>query len=227
MKVAAIIPAAGKGKRIKSRVEKPYIKINGKPILAWTLLQISRHRAIKEIIVAVSRDKIQKAQRCIIDNYGVKKTRLVVGGRERKDSVFKALEIVSPDIDYILIHDCNRPFINSVLINDSLRAARRFGAAVVGVPVKQTLKRVKRDSYIYHTPDRRDFWEAQTPQVFRRTLIEKAYKNAARKKINATDDSMLVEAMGTRPRIVMGSYSNIKITTKEDLGLARLFLKKS
>lgn len=233
MRVAAIVPAAGKGARIKSSIEKPYIKINGSPILAWTLLSLSRNSNIKEIIVAVNKDKMRKAQRDIINKYGIKKARLVTGGRERKDSVARALKDVSPGIEYVLIHDGSRPFIDNVLINNSLRAARDSGAAIAAVPVKPTLKIVGGDNRINHTPDRRDFWEAQTPQVFKKVLIEKAYKaykraNAqTRKKVNVTDDSMLVERIGVKPKIVMGSYRNIKITTKEDLELGKILIKKS
>ncbi|MBU3911645.1 MAG: 2-C-methyl-D-erythritol 4-phosphate cytidylyltransferase [Candidatus Omnitrophica bacterium] len=224
MRVAAIVPSAGKGTRIKSRIEKPYIDINGKPILAWTLLRLSRNSNIEEIIVAVSGNRIEDAQRGIIDRYRIRKIKIVKGGKERTDSVAMALENVSPDIDYILIHDGIRPFINDNLINACLKAAQKFGAAVAGVPVKPTLKIVKKGGRIHHTPDRRDFWEAQTPQVFKRELIEKAYK-LVHKKTYITDDSMLVEAMGIKPRIVMGSYRNIKITTKEDLELARMLIK--
>ncbi|MFH1854445.1 MAG: 2-C-methyl-D-erythritol 4-phosphate cytidylyltransferase [Candidatus Omnitrophota bacterium] len=226
MRVAAIVPAAGKGTRIKSTVEKPYININGKPILAWTLLHLSRNSKIKEIIVAVNKRKMRRAQRDIIDRYKIRKARLVAGGKERKDSVARALEKVSSDMDYVLIHDGIRPFVNSNLINACLKTAKRFKAAVAGVPVKPTLKIVKDDHRIHHTPDRKDFWEAQTPQVFKKELIKMAYRKAAEKGIDATDDSALVEALGMRPKIVMGSYSNIKITTREDLQLAKIFKKE-
>lgn len=224
MRVAAIVPAAGKGTRIKSRTEKPYIRIKGKPMLAWTLLRLSRIKDIKEIVVAVGRNRLQRAQRDIIDRYKIKKTRLVEGGRERKDSVEKALRSISPRIDYVLIHDGSRPFVGDSVIKASLKEARRSGAAVAAVPVKPTLKYAANDGRIRYTPDRRVLWEAQTPQVFKRDLIEKAYKEAAGKKVSATDDSMLVEAIGVRPRIVMGSYRNIKVTTREDLELAKILM---
>ncbi|MBU0759441.1 MAG: 2-C-methyl-D-erythritol 4-phosphate cytidylyltransferase [Candidatus Omnitrophica bacterium] len=225
MRVAAIVPSAGKGTRIKSRIEKPYIKINGKPILARTLLRLSHNSNIKEIIIAVSPNRVRRAQRDIINRYGIRNAKVVRGGKERIDSVARALESVSPDIGYVLIHDGIRPFIDDALINACLKAAMKFGAAVAGVPVKPTLKITGKDGRINHTPDRRDFWEAQTPQVFKRDLIEKAYKKFYKRDINITDDSMLVEMMGIRPKIIMGSYSNIKITTREDLELAKLLLK--
>jgi len=225
MKVAAIVPAAGKGRRIKSKIQKPYIELCGKPILAHTLLRLSKNQLITEIIVAVDKRKINTFRRRIIPRFRIKKVRVVSGGRERRDSVFNALKHVSCGIDYILIHDGTRPFITDRLIASSLRAAQRFGAGVIAVPVKPTLKYAKGTSRVQYTPDRRDFWEAQTPQVFRRDIIEKAYRNLGKKKIKITDDSMLVEQLGVRPKLVLGSYSNIKITTQEDLALAKILYR--
>ncbi len=226
MNVAAIVPAAGAGIRLKSKIQKPYINLGAKPILAWTLIALSKNKNIKEILVSVGKDKIDKAKKDIIKKYNIKKARLVIGGKERSDSVYNALKAVSKDIDYVLIHDGIRPFIANKLIETLLKEASRTGAAIAAVPVKPTLKFSGKNNFIRSTPLRKYFWEAQTPQVFRRALIEKAYKIAMRKKIIATDDSMLVEKTGVKTKIVMGSYSNIKITTREDLELAKILLKK-
>jgi len=225
MNVAAIVPGAGKGARLKSRIQKPYIKLIGKPILARTLIKLSKNKRVKEIILAVAKEKITYAGKKIIDRYNIKNVKLVAGGRERRDSVYNALKAVSAGIDYILIHDGIRPFITDKLIEALLKAASKCGAAIAGVPVKSTLKIVGKKGFIEDTPSREMYWEAQTPQVFKRALIEKAYKIARQKNIKATDDSMLVEKIGIRPKIVMGSYSNIKITTKEDLELAKILIK--
>lgn len=226
MNVAAIVPSAGKGARFKSKIHKPYIKLLGKPILAHTLIKLSKNKHIKEIILAVAKEKIVYAREKIIDRYSIKKVKLVAGGRERRDSVYNALKAVSRDIDYILIHDGIRPLITDELIESLLKAASKCGGSIAGVPVKPTLKIVSKNGSIENTPPREVYWEAQTPQVFKRALIEKAYKQAIEKNIQATDDSMLVERMGIKPKIVFGSYSNIKITTIEDLELAKIFLKK-
>lgn len=226
MKVAAIVPSAGKGRRLKSRIEKPFVKLWDKPILAHTLIRLSKSKYINEIIVSVARDKIDKAKREIVDKYRLQKVKLVAGGKERKDSVFNALKNISSGIDYVLIHDGIRPFITNDLIASLLKEAFRFGASILAVPVKSTLKFSQKGQFIKYTPAREYYWEAQTPQVFRRDLIEKAYRQVGKKKVKATDDSMLVEMMGVKPKIVMGSYSNIKITTKEDLELARILLRK-
>ncbi|MDP2921770.1 MAG: 2-C-methyl-D-erythritol 4-phosphate cytidylyltransferase [Candidatus Omnitrophota bacterium] len=227
MRVAAIIPAAGAGTRLKSRTEKPYIKIGNKPILSRTLLALSKNKDIKEILVSVGKSKLDKARKEIIQKYNIKKARLVIGGKERGDSVFNALKAVSKDMDYVLIHDGIRPFVTDGLIRGLLREASRHGAAIAAVPVKPTLKLVGENGFIKGTPPREYYWEAQTPQVFKRDMIDRAYRIARRKKIKATDDSMLVERLGVKPKIVLGSYSNIKITTKEDLELAKIILKKN
>lgn len=232
MKVAAIVPAAGKGRRLKSKVDKPYIKLRGKPIIAHTLLKLSANKHIDEIIVAVRKERLSSIRRSVIDRFKIRKVRLVPGGRERVDSVYRALKEASEDIDYILVHDGIRPFITQKLINLSLSSARKYGASVAAVPVKPTLKYVGEGRRIRRTPNRNDYWEAQTPQVFRRDLIERAYRAhkctsaKVHKNIDITDDSMLVERLGVKPKIVIGSYSNIKITTKEDLVLANILLKE-
>jgi len=226
MKVAAIVPAAGAGTRLKSKTQKPYINLGGKPILARTLIALSGNKNITEILVSVGKDKLNKARRDIIEKYNIKKATLVIGGRERSDSVYNALKAVSKDADYVLIHDGIRPFITDKFIESLLKKAARFSAVVAAVPVKPTLKFVNKNGFIKNTPPREYFWEAQTPQVFRKDLIEKAYEAARKKKIIATDDSALLERTGIKPKIVMGSYSNIKITTKEDLKLAKILLKE-
>ncbi|MFA4991509.1 MAG: 2-C-methyl-D-erythritol 4-phosphate cytidylyltransferase [Candidatus Omnitrophota bacterium] len=225
IKVSAIVPSAGKGRRFKSRVPKPYIDLGGKPILARTLLVLSRNKRVSEILVAVERNKVNEVMRGIIYRYKIKKARVVIGGKERGDSVYNALKKVSPDAGYVLIHDGIRPFITDDLIRISLAAAIKHGASVAAVPLKPTLKFSKKGKFVEYTPQRGDYWEAQTPQVFKRGLIEKAYELARRKNIKATDDAMLVERLGVKPRIVMGSYSNIKITTREDLELAKALLR--
>jgi 2-C-methyl-D-erythritol 4-phosphate cytidylyltransferase len=226
MRVAAIVPAAGKGRRIKSKIDKPYIELCRKPIIAHTLLKLSNNTNIDEIIVSVRKEKIAKFRRDVIRRFNIKKIKIVSGGKERADSVYNALKKVSSNVDYILIHDGIRPFITDRLIDFSLKAARRFGASIVAVPIKPTLKYVEKEGFVQYTPDRRKYWDAQTPQVFKKELIEKAYRLAKPNNIKATDDAMLVERMGVRPKIVMGSYENIKITTREDLELAKVLMKK-
>ncbi|MFH1478696.1 MAG: 2-C-methyl-D-erythritol 4-phosphate cytidylyltransferase [Candidatus Omnitrophota bacterium] len=223
MKVAAIVPAAGKGKRIRSSIPKPYIRIKDKPILIHTLSRLSRSKSISEVIVACDKENMALAER-LIKRFSIKKTKVVEGGKERKDSVLNALKSVSKDVDYILVHDAVRPNISNEIIDSSIKAAKKYKASCVAVPVKPTLKYVEKD-LISYTPIRKRFWEAQTPQVVRKDLLEKAYKKIRPKSV-ITDDCMLVESIGVRPKVVMGSYSNIKITTKEDLEIAKVLMNR-
>lgn len=223
VKVAAIVPSAGKGKRLKSHIEKPYIGLKDKPILAHTLTALSRNKNIHEIIVAVAKGKIGRIKG-IIKQYRLDKVKFVVGGKERFDSVYNALKAIAPGIDYVLIHDGIRPFIADELIENLIVQVRKFKACILAVLVKPTLKIVDKKRFILSTADRTCYWEAQTPQIFERSLIENAYEKARKKNILATDDSSLVEKLGVKPKIVMGSYSNIKITTQEDLELARALI---
>lgn len=224
MKVSAIVPSAGRGIRLRSKTEKPFVMLGDKPILARTLLKLSKNSRIKEIILAVKKDKINKTKQDIINKYQIKKVKVVKGGLRRQDSVYNALKAVSDDADFVLIHDGVRPFVTDKLIAVLLKGALRYGASVAAIPVKPTLKFTRSKRFIEYTPDRKNYWEAQTPQVFRKVLIEKAYKNAIAKNIRATDDSTLTEKIGIRPKIVSGLYSNIKITTQEDLALARILI---
>ncbi|UCD55497.1 MAG: 2-C-methyl-D-erythritol 4-phosphate cytidylyltransferase [Candidatus Omnitrophota bacterium] len=232
MKTICIVPSAGKGRRLKVKETKPFVMLGGHPLLSHTLKALEASAPIDEIIVVVSRDKL-KAGRELIKKYEFNKVRAVIsGGKRRFDSVRNALRKVK-DADLVLIHDGVRPFISQDLIKKLLRAAKRFGAAVSAIPSRQTLKFIKENYrgqtsidnfFIVNTPKRKFLWEAQTPQVFKKQLIVKAYKKV--KGRNATDDSSLVEKLGHRVKIVKGSFRNIKITTPEDLELAKIFVKK-
>ena len=238
MKTEAIVAAAGAGKRLMSRIRKPYREILGKPILIHTLQVLSRCAQVNRIIVAVNRSD-EKMCLDLIGKYRIKKIKAVIhGGSKRSGSVFKALKRLDKDTDIVLIHDGVRPFISDVLIRKSIDCAHRFGACIAGVPVKATIKKVQGSPRlrsgqarfkvqggmtVERTVDRSDLWEAQTPQVFKKGLLLKAYKNY--RSAGATDDAMLVERLGVKVRIIMGSYLNIKITTPEDLVIGEAILR--
>lgn len=223
MRATCIVPSAGKGKRLSSKENKPFISLKGKPLLLYTLKALEKCKVINEIIVVVSPDKIKTCKK-LIKKYGISKVSVVVaGGRKRFNSVKNGLKKIK-EADFILIHDGVRPFIEESTIKKVLRAARRYGAALCATPLKQTLKIINKNSFIKNTPKRSTLWEAQTPQAFKKDLILKAYKNAT--SHDATDDSSLVEKMGRKVKIIKGSYRNIKITTPEDLALAEILLKK-
>lgn len=220
MKTVAIVPSAGRGARIKSREPKPYLKIGGKPIVARTLLALNGCSCIDEIIIAVARGQEARVE-SIARKYRITKLRAVVrGGATRFKSVYNCLRLINEDTGLVVIHDGARPFIDEDTIRRSIDVAKKTGACVVGVPLIPTIKQIDRSLDIVATPPRHRLWIAQTPQVFKRALILKAYRRADKKKIRPTDDSMLVEMMGKRVRMVKGTYRNIKITTPEDVKLA-------
>jgi len=224
IRVSCIVPSAGRGRRLGRGKEKPFLKLNGKPIISHTLSALQNSPSIDDIIVVVSPSKVKEC-RGIVKKYNIKKVRSVIpGGRMRYDSVKNGLKNLKA-ADFVLIHDGARPFIDKKTIKNVLKAARSRGAAISAIPSKQTLKSVGRKLIIDNTPDRKRIWEAQTPQAFRKELILEAYDKA--KTNRATDDSSLAEALGYKVKVVKGSYRNIKITTPEDLELAKLLSRRA
>jgi len=237
MHAVAIIPAAGRGLRLKGRVSKPLVKINGIPVIILSLRAISRHPWVREIIVAANRSNI-KAIGFYIKKFRIPKVSgIVLGGQTRRKSVESALSAIRSNADYVLIHDAVRPVLRQGLITRVLGAARHWGAAIAGVPVKATIKKVTPSTslgagrqgtsgfFVEKTIDREDLWEIQTPQVFRRDLIAKAYKRF--KDADVTDDAALIEKLGVKVALVVGSYENIKITTPEDSVLVEAICRMS
>ncbi len=223
-KISAVIVAAGKGSRMKIDQNKIFCSLGGKPLLAHTLSLFERNECIGEIILVCRADEMDQC-RAIAQTYHISKiTKFVPGGAERKDSVYHGICHVNPSADYIAIHDAARPFLSQELLNLVLTEAQNHRAAVLGVPCKDTIK-CCREGYIINTPDRSTLWAVQTPQVFERDLIIKAYE-AASPDIVFTDDCSYVEAMGIPPYMVLSDYNNIKITTPEDLAYANFMLNK-
>jgi len=213
--VSAILLAAGSGKRLKMPMPKPLVKAGSQPIIIHSLKALDRHPAINEIIIVASITN-RKAIAAAIKKHSFKKIKAICfGGRRRQDSVRNGLKEVSLASRWILIHDSARPFIGRKFISEVISAAKKTGAAIIGVPVKSTIKSVKTESFVDKTISRSNLWEIQTPQVFKKELIADAYRKYS--KGNVTDDASLVEKSGRAVKVVMGSYKNIKITTREDL----------
>lgn len=223
MKVTAVIPAAGSGKRINSK--KQFLEINGRPILSITVSVFDECQSIDDVIVVVGREDIELTKALLKDHKKVKN--IVAGGQERQDSVYNGIETITreSDDDIVVIHDGARPLVTKEIISAAVTEARTSKAAVVGVPVKDTIKNVSADGMIQGTLDRGSIWLVQTPQAFQFSVIKEAYERAQRIKYRATDDSKLVERMRIPVKMVMGSYENIKITTKEDVAIAESILK--
>jgi 2-C-methyl-D-erythritol 4-phosphate cytidylyltransferase len=223
--LSAIVVAAGKSKRFKGSVSKVLAKIGAKPVIYYSLFALNRLQDIDEIIVVANPSSI-KAITGIIKRYKINKAKkIILGGKERKDSVFQGLKSLAEDASEVLIHDGARPLISSNIISSLIAAAKVSGAAVAAVPVKPTIKRAGSGLWVKETVDRDDLWEIQTPQVFSKNIILQAYKKFSSSKV--TDDAMLVEKTGRKIKLVLGSYSNIKITTPEDLIIAEALLRRA
>ncbi len=221
MYVSAIVVAAGKSKRFGGKVSKALLKLNSKPVIAYSLDVLSEHRKINEIIVVGNPANIKSLSDIIKKNKIRKAKKIVLGGKERQDSVYNGLRAINPKADFILIHDAARPFITKGLVSLVIEEAQKSKAAIVGVPVKSTIKEVKSKTglIVRRTLNRNNLWEIQTPQVFSKEIILKAYKDFGQS--SATDDASLVEKAGKKVKMVLGAHHNIKITTPEDLIIAK------
>jgi|UniRef100_A0A7C3WJH4 2-C-methyl-D-erythritol 4-phosphate cytidylyltransferase len=233
MKVAAIIPAAGIGVRMKQNTPKPYLLLGGKPILAHTLAVFEATPEVQEVTVVVHPEDLENCQEQVIAPFGFKKVlRLVPGGKERQDSVYNALKVFQDDkdLEIIMVHDGVRPFITPALIRRVIQAARRYGGAILGWPAQDTLKRVSPKGEVLQTLDRHNVWQIQTPQAFQAQLLWRAFVDAYGRNFYGTDEASLVEELhltGEQRRSIMvipGSPLNLKITTPEDLRLAEAIL---
>lgn len=226
-RIFALIPAAGMGKRMGGDSNKQYLLLDGMPILARTVQTFQEADCIDAVYLVSPEQEIPFCRSEVVERYGFTKVRAIVpGGAERQVSVcngLRAIEGIEPD-DLVLIHDGVRPFVSAQMLEEAAAAAKEAGAAVVAVPVKDTVK-VVRDGVITKTPPREELWLAQTPQAFRYGLIRAAHEEAAAAGFLGTDDASLMERQGKPVRVVRGDYRNIKITTPEDMILAEAFLK--
>ncbi len=223
--VSAVIPAAGMGTRMEHDMNKIFIIMENRPILAHTLEAFQQCEEVDEIVVVAKPEELSYLHAEFQSDYPFTKVRAIVaGGETRQDSVFNGLMAVDPACDIVLIHDGARPFVDQRLIHDSIIGVIEHGACVVGVPVKDTIKVIDEDQKIRYTPQRKTLWKVQTPQSFIYEFIVDAHLRAQDEEIKATDDSSLVEQLGYPVHMVMGSYSNIKITTPDDLKFAKAIL---
>ena len=225
-KYAAIVLAAGSGKRMNSQVHKQYLIIQDRPVLYYSLKEFE-DSAVDEIVLVVGKGEEEFCRREIVDKYGISKVKAIVeGGKERYHSVFEGLKQTS-DADYVLIHDGARPFVNQDIIRRCMQEVQKYQACVVGMPVKDTIKIADEEGYAKQTPDRKNVWMIQTPQTFSYALIYEAYEEMLKTEDTAiTDDAMVLERIkGKKSKLIEGSYRNIKITTPEDLLIANVYLQ--
>ena len=222
--VGAVIVGAGEGKRMGASGRKQFVKIAGKPIIAYTLDVFERSPLIDHMVIVVPLDSIDWVKEDVVATYGMKKVHAVVyGGATRQESVMNGLKALKPGTQRVVIHDAVRPIVSDTLIRRVLDAAQKTGAAITAVPARDTVKRVE-SGEIVGTMDRRLLWLAQTPQSFRYDLLMNAHTKAVADKIEGTDDASLAERIGTKVMVAVGSYSNIKMTSPEDLPMFEYFL---
>lgn len=226
-KVCTLIPAAGKGSRMARSLKKPYLKLAKKPILAHTIQRFEQNTAVDAIFVIVNERDFTECRATVLDPYPFTKVqKLVAGGETRQRSVYNGLRALSADVDFVIVHDGVRPFVTDETIFACLAAADECGAAVAAVPVKDTIKVANENCFITQTPERERLWAVQTPQVFRKSLLEEAHQAAQEHQRTGTDDAALVEQLGFPVKLVKGSYANLKITTPVDLRIAEVLLSE-
>lgn len=227
-KHAAVVLAAGKGNRMNTSVKKQYLHIGNKPVLYYSLCVFEACPFIEEIILVTGKDEIEYCRDEIVNKFDIKKvSKIVAGGKERYHSVYEGLKALT-ECSYVYIHDGARPFIDQEILLRTNEEVRKYGACVVGMPVKDTIKICDSEGFTDSTPSRDRVWMIQTPQVFKYSLIKSAHsKIMEAEEVSVTDDAMVLETItGKKAKLVPGSYENIKITTPEDLDIAENFAKK-
>jgi 2-C-methyl-D-erythritol 4-phosphate cytidylyltransferase len=221
----AIIVAAGTGVRMKAPMRKQYLLLKDRPILSHTLSVFEKCAAISHICLVVPEKDFNFVRtnilNCCCKN---KKVIMVPGGKERQESVYNALGALGDDEKFVVIHDGVRPVIVPEMIEECLKGAVEYGACIMGLAARETIKQVNRDHFIQQTLSRDTVWIAQTPQAFQCDLLRKAHHKAKAENFQGTDDSSLVERLGIKVKMIAGNPYNIKITTPEDLFLAQNIL---
>ncbi len=228
----AIILSAGSGSRMKSDIPKQYMDIDGYPVIYYSL-KAFEESDVRSIVLVTGVDDVDYCRKEIVQKYNFKKVKAIVpGGNERYDSVYEGLKAAA-GADYVMIHDGARPMITQDIIKRTISMTKEYRACVVGMPVKDTIRIIDENAFSKETPDRKTLWMMQTPQSFSYELLYRSYQtlykdiNSANDVPQITDDAMVVEyGSGVKARIIEGSYENIKITTPEDISIAKTFLKK-
>ncbi|WDV45445.1 2-C-methyl-D-erythritol 4-phosphate cytidylyltransferase [Clostridiaceae bacterium M8S5] len=221
--ISTIIVAAGSGKRMKSNTSKQFMMVEKKPMLAYTIEKFQKCKYIDEIILVLKQEDIEVTKENIIKKYNLQKVKkIVIGGKERYNSVHEGLKNVNKNCDIVLIHDGARPNVSQEIILRGIMGVIKYKACVIGVPVIDTIKTVDENDKILQTPPRKQLWKAQTPQCFDYNLIMNAYNKALKEDIEFTDDSLLLEKLGYKVKMVIGDYNNIKVTVPRDLNILKV-----
>jgi 2-C-methyl-D-erythritol 4-phosphate cytidylyltransferase len=222
MRTLAIVLAGGAGKRMGSSTSKQFLLLDNKPILVHTLQVFQECKPVDGIYLVVNHRDLPLIQEEILETYHFSKImKLVIGGRLRQDSVRNGLEAIDESCDVVIIHDAARPFVSPAFVEKSIFLMEMFDAVVPAIPARDTIKVISKEGFVLKTLERDALWHIQTPQTFKYDLIAKAYREGMAKKLCGYDDSTFMEHLGKKVKVVEGSPYNIKITTPEDLLIAR------
>jgi len=230
-----IITAAGKGTRLRSNINKQFIRICGKPILAHTINVFQKSKLVDEIFVLIPSEYVEYTQKNIVNKFGYTKvTRLIIGGETRQKTVSNALKFLPDNCEMVSVHDGVRPLIYSADVDLLFKKLVDFNkeddevkGVILAAPAYETIKQINGTDGCIKTIPRETVYHAQTPQTFFKDVLLKAYELAEEEDLYATDDAMLVEKLGYKVKIIKGNHENIKITTPIDLFLAELIISKN
>lgn len=224
--VTAIIAAAGMGKRMNMNINKQFLSIGNIPVLAHTIKKLEKSRYIDFLIIIIKETDILYLSD-IINRFKINLDyKIVYGGKERQDSIYNGLINMPKDTGIVLTHDGARPFVSVEKVDEAIEKVEETGACVLANKVKDTIKVSLDGKTVDYTPNRDMLWQVQTPQVFETQILLKAYNQAYSEDYYGTDDCSLVEKTGIKVKLINNSYDNIKITTKEDLHIAKTLIKK-
>ncbi|MBM4147547.1 MAG: 2-C-methyl-D-erythritol 4-phosphate cytidylyltransferase [Lentisphaerae bacterium] len=220
-----VIVAGGNSTRMGPKVDKAFLSLGTRPVLAYSVLAFEHCQDIDGIVLVVRKDRVEAA-RGMVQLYGCAKVKkIVAGGAQRQVSVAKGLEQLGPEVKVVAVHDGARPCITPGLVSETIQAAKRYGSGVAAVKITDTVKHVERGLTVTRTVSREKLWAVQTPQAFKVDVLQKAFKAVRKKSADVTDEASALELIGEQVRLVPSSMSNIKITTPDDLVLAAALLK--
>lgn len=223
--VSAIIVAAGKGERMGGGVDKAFLSLGPKPVLAYSLMAFEACQSIDRIVLVVRKEQVEAA-RSLGRIYGISKLNAVVhGGSRRQDSVRNGIEALDPDTTIVAVHDAARPLVTPELIEATVKSAQRHGSGIAACRMIDTVKEAGKSLVVDHTVDRSKLWMAQTPQTFKLSILRKAFEKMSADGATCTDEASAVEALGEPVRLVEWTRPNFKITTPDDLPPAAKLLR--
>lgn len=223
--VTAIIVAAGKSERMGSGMDKAFLSLGPKPVLAYSLMAFEACHAVDRIVLVVRKEQLDAA-RSVCRIYGISKLYAIVhGGARRQDSVRNGMDAMDPDTTIVAVHDAARPLVTPELIDETIKSAQRFGSGVAARKMIDTVKHVEKAATVDHTVDRSKLWTVQTPQTFKYTILKEAFDRLAANGTTCTDESSAVEALGEAVRLVEWTRPNFKITTPNDLPTAAALVR--